>query len=340
MTDAARHARFHGCLLGLAVGDALGTTLEFCAPGSFTPIDDIHGGGPFALRAGQWTDDTAMALCLAHSLLHRQGFDAADQMNRDCNWYQHGYLSSTGACFDIGATVRQALERYLDGGPAFGGGTDPRSAGNGSLMRLAPVAMYDAQCPDQLADRAADSSRTTHAAAEALDACRLFAVQLRAALLGGTRDQVLHAQPETSLTPAVHALAIRDHVAVPAAQIRGTGYVIDSLSAALWCFATTEELCRGRAACRQPGRRCGHHHSDLRAARRRVLRHRRHPGRLARTRAGCGRDCCAGRPVVRGGVSGLRPQPRFNGPARVQHAVGEAPAACLRPLMAGRPDHA
>ncbi len=222
------------------MGDALGTTLEFCAPGSFTPIDDMHGGGPFALRAGQWTDDTAMALCLAHSLLHRQGFDAADQMNRDCNWYQHGQLSSTGACFDIGATVRQALERYLDGGPAVGGGTDPRSAGNGSLMRLAPVAMYDAQCPDQLADRAADSSRTTHAAAEALDACRLFAVQLRAALLGGTRDQVLHAQPETSLTPAVHTLAIRDHVAVPAAQIRGMGYVIDSLSAALWCFATIE----------------------------------------------------------------------------------------------------
>ncbi|NIJ80059.1 ADP-ribosylglycohydrolase family protein [Xanthomonas cannabis] len=82
MTGAAQRARFRGCLLGLAVGDALGTTLEFCAPGSFTPIDDMRGGGPFALQAGQWTDDTSMALCLAHSLLHRQGFDAADQMNR------------------------------------------------------------------------------------------------------------------------------------------------------------------------------------------------------------------------------------------------------------------
>lgn len=140
-------ARFRGCLLGLAVGDALGTTLEFCAPGSFTPIDDMRGGGPFALRAGQWTDDTSMALCLAHSLLHRQGFDAADQMNRYCNWYQHGYLSSTGHCFDIGNTVRQALERYLDGGPAFSGSADPRAAGNGSLMRLAPVAMYYAHRP-------------------------------------------------------------------------------------------------------------------------------------------------------------------------------------------------
>ncbi|WOB25308.1 MULTISPECIES: ADP-ribosylglycohydrolase family protein [Xanthomonas] len=232
-------ARFRGCLLGLAVGDALGTTLEFCAPGSFTPIDDMRGGGPFALRAGQWTDDTSMALCLAHSLLYRHGFDAADQMNRYCNWYLHGYLSSTGSCFDIGATVRQALERYLDGGPAFSGSEDPRTAGNGALMRLAPVAMYYAHRLDELCARAADSSRTTHAAAEALDACQLFALQLRAALLGGDRKTVLQTQCESLVTPAVRALATRDHAAVPAAQIRGTGYVVDSLSAALWCFAST-----------------------------------------------------------------------------------------------------
>ncbi|MEA9842954.1 ADP-ribosylglycohydrolase family protein [Xanthomonas campestris] len=243
MDSATAQARFRGCLLGLAVGDALGTTLEFCAPGSFTPIDDMHGGGPFALRAGQWTDDTSMALCLAHSLLYRQGFDAADQMNRYCNWYQHGYLSSTGTCFDIGGTVRQALEGYLDGGPAFSGSDDPRAAGNGSLMRLAPVAMFYAQRPEQLGERAADSSRTTHAAPEALDACRLFAFQLRAALLGSGRDEVLQpaALPSQSLvTPAIGALLVRVHASVARAQIRGTGYVVDALSAALWCFATTD----------------------------------------------------------------------------------------------------
>ncbi|WP_115540770.1 ADP-ribosylglycohydrolase family protein [Xanthomonas campestris] len=243
MDSATAQARFRGCLLGLAVGDALGTTLEFCVPGSFTPITDMHGGGPFALRAGQWTDDTSMALCLAHSLLYRQGFDAADQMNRYCNWYQHGYLSSTGTCFDIGGTVRQALERYLDGGPAFSGSDDPRAAGNGSLMRLAPVAMFYAQRPEQLGERAADSSRTTHAAPEALDACRLFAFQLRAALLGSGRDEVLQpaALPSQSLvTPAIGALLVRVHASVARAQIRGTGYVVDALSAALWCFATTD----------------------------------------------------------------------------------------------------
>lgn len=233
-------ARFRGCLLGLAVGDALGTTLEFKAPGSFAPIDDMVGGGPFDLQPGQWTDDTSMALCLAHSLLYREGFDAADQMNRYCNWYRHGYLSSTGACFDIGNTVRQALERYLDGGPAFSGSDDPRAAGNGSLMRLAPVAMYYAHRPAVLAERAADSSRTTHATAEALDACRLFALQLRAALLGGERALVLLAPDAALDTPALRALAVRDHAVVPATQIRGTGYVVDALSAALWCFATTE----------------------------------------------------------------------------------------------------
>ncbi len=120
------------------------------------------------------------------------------------------------------------------------GSADPRAAGNGSLMRLAPVAMYYAHRPDELGDRAADSSRTTHAAAEALDACRLFAAQVRAALLGATREQVLRTSCDGMVSPAVHVLAARDHAAVPAVQIRGTGYVVDALSAALWCFATTE----------------------------------------------------------------------------------------------------
>jgi ADP-ribosyl-[dinitrogen reductase] hydrolase len=61
--------RYQGCLLGLAAGDALGTTVEFKAPGSFAPLTDIVGGGPFHLNKGQWTDDTSMALCLAESLV-------------------------------------------------------------------------------------------------------------------------------------------------------------------------------------------------------------------------------------------------------------------------------
>ena len=91
--------RYQGCLLGLAVGDAIGTTVEFMDRGSFPPVTDMVGGGPFDLEAGQWTDDTSMALCLAHSLIHCDGFDASDQMHSDCTWLQKGVLDHSGESF-------------------------------------------------------------------------------------------------------------------------------------------------------------------------------------------------------------------------------------------------
>ena len=103
-------SRYRGSLLGLAVGDALGTTLEFKSPGTFTPITDMVGGGPFNLEPGEWTDDTSMALCLAESLIEKEKFDPSDQMQRYLKWSREGYLSSNGKCFDIGMTVRNVLE--------------------------------------------------------------------------------------------------------------------------------------------------------------------------------------------------------------------------------------
>ena len=82
--------RYRGVLLGLAAGDALGTTLEFKPPGTFIPLTDMIGGGPFDLKPGEWTDDTSMALCLAESLVERSGFDAKDQMDRYCRWHEEG----------------------------------------------------------------------------------------------------------------------------------------------------------------------------------------------------------------------------------------------------------
>jgi ADP-ribosyl-[dinitrogen reductase] hydrolase len=103
MTDTLNiRNRYHGALLGLAAGDALGTTLEFKPPGTFVSIRDMTGGGPFNLQPGQWTDDTSMALCLAESLVHCRGFDPKDQMDRYVRWWREGYLSCTGRCFDIG----------------------------------------------------------------------------------------------------------------------------------------------------------------------------------------------------------------------------------------------
>ena len=236
--------RFRGCLLGLAVGDALGTTLEFRSPGSFKPIDDMVGGGPFELKPGYWTDDTSMALCLAASLTETGGFDPRDQAERYVRWWREGYMSPTGACFDIGITVGNALSRFERTGEAYSGSTNPFSAGNGSLMRLAPVPMFYADRPEEAISRCADSSRTTHGAEEAVDACRYFGGLIVGALGGVDRDTLL----SPSYSP-VQGLWERSPLAAKVAEIadgsfrrreppdiKGEGYVIPSLEAALWAF--------------------------------------------------------------------------------------------------------
>ncbi|UXY51836.1 ADP-ribosylglycohydrolase family protein [Pseudomonas tohonis] len=234
--------RYKGCLLGLASGDAVGTTLEFFPPGTFRPIADMNGGGPFALAPGQWTDDTSMALCLAESLLEKNGFDAADQMTRYLNWWQWGYWSSTGQCFDIGTTIREALTRFQQTGDPLAGSSEPDTAGNGSLMRLAPVVMYYFPRQEDVAHFAQQSSRTTHGAAEAIEACKLLAQVIANALAGKSRDQLLDASPVLYLQPAIRDLAEGSFIGKPREQIRGTGYCVASLEAALWCFWSTDSF--------------------------------------------------------------------------------------------------
>lgn len=236
--------RFYGCLLGLACGDAVGATVEFSPRGSFVPLTGMIGGGPFNLQPGQWTDDTSMALCLAASLVESSGFDAHDQMERYVQWMENGYYSSTGRCFDIGATTSQALRRFQRTGDPFSGSTDPYSAGNGSIMRLAPLPMF--YHPDRGAaiHYAAESSRTTHGAAECLDACRLLAAILHAALSGQDKETVLFGQAGSLPAndppmPKILDIAIGAYRHKPVNEIDGSGYVVRSLEAALWCFHTT-----------------------------------------------------------------------------------------------------
>jgi ADP-ribosylglycohydrolase len=184
-------ARYRGSLLGLAAGDALGTTLEFSRPGSFEPLTDMIGGGPLDLEPGEWTDDTSMALCLAESLVEVGGFDPVDQLERYVRWLQDGHLSSTGRFFDIGNTTVAALRRFVQTGEPYCGSTDPRSAGNGSLMRLAPVALFYAEDVDTAVARSGDSSRTTHAADAAVDACRYFGALIAGAATGLPKEELL-----------------------------------------------------------------------------------------------------------------------------------------------------
>lgn len=234
--------RYRGALLGLACGDAVGTTVEFKPRGSFQPLTDMVGGGPFDLKPGQWTDDTSMALCLAESLLSKNTFDAADQMGRYLNWWKWGYRSSTGECFDIGMTVSQALSQYQQTSQPFAGSTDPFTAGNGSLMRLVPVVLFYFPDVQQIRRFAIDSSRTTHAAPEAIECCQLLAELITKALLGASKTE-LHRLPLSTFTQSkVAALARGDYLVKSVSDIRGSGYSVESLEAALWCFHHTDSF--------------------------------------------------------------------------------------------------
>ena len=245
--------RYRGCLLGLAVGDAVGTALEFSRPGTYEPITDMIGGGPFELKPGDWTDDTSMALCLAESLIEKKGFVPSDQMERYVRWWKEGHLSCTEECFDIGNATRNALIGFLRTKNPFSGSTDPYTAGNGSIMRLAPVPMFYAGQPAYAMEFAAESSRTTHGALTAVDACRYFAALIVGALQDASKEELLsdHFSPvkgyweDHPLVREIDEIASGSFRRKEPPEIQGTGYVVRSLEAALWAFSKSNSFREG-----------------------------------------------------------------------------------------------
>lgn len=250
-------ARAKGAMLGLALGDALGTTLEFKPKDTYPPLIDMIGGGPFKLQAGQWTDDTSMMLCLADSLIDQNGHDADDQMSRYVGWWQHGDNSVTGHCFDIGSTVVTALKRYLETGEPNAGSRHNYSAGNGSLMRLAPVAIFYSRLrgfsESDLLHFAKASSITTHAERRAVEACQITAWLLDRILCAGATapskeglfTELELRWQEEPLHPELAELVRGAFITKPRDDIRGTGYVVASLEAALWAFANSDNFEQG-----------------------------------------------------------------------------------------------
>lgn len=240
-------------MLGLAVGDAVGTTLEFKSPGSFEKITDMVGGGPFHLKVGEWTDDTSMALCLAESLVEKRAFDPIDQLERYTRWAEHGHLSSNGHVFDIGITVRDALAKFAKTHSPYCGSTDPMSAGNGSLMRLAPVPLFFAQKPMEAIERSGESSRTTHGAKTAVDACRYFGGLIFGAVQGVSKEELLSCRYapieeywlKNELAVEIEEIAMGSFKQKKPPEIKGSGYVVKCLEAALWAFYNSESFREG-----------------------------------------------------------------------------------------------
>ena len=235
--------RSEGCLLGLACGDAVGATVEFVPRGRFPPLTDMVGGGKFRLALGEWTDDTSMALCLADSLLACKGFNPADQMARYWRWGEGGYRSVRPHPIGMGKNVVQAMRRWRKAGEPYSGSPDPKASGNGCLMRLAPVPIFYQGDLEAAIHYGRLSAATTHGSEDCLAATGLFA-ELLVRALGSTPSKAkLLAGPFTApLSPAIQAVAEGSYREKGEAAIKGSGWVVESLEAALWCFWHGEDL--------------------------------------------------------------------------------------------------
>lgn len=250
----ARIDRARGVLLGLAIGDALGAAVEFSRPGSFLPVTGYRSGGPHGLKAGEWTDDTSMALALAESIASA-GWDLNDQAKRYVEWWKTGKYSVNGHCFDIGITTRSALAAYAATKDALTSGiASEEASGNGSIMRLAPVPIrYAHLYPNQISELsrlAGESSLPTHASDQCVSACQYLATVLAALIHGEEREIVLSPdwQPLQQLNearrlhPLIHEVASGSFRDKQPPAIQGSGWVVKSLEASLWAFHNADSF--------------------------------------------------------------------------------------------------
>jgi ADP-ribosylglycohydrolase len=232
-----------GAFWGLIIGDALGAPVEFKMPGEFVPVTDYQSGGPHSLNKGEWTDDTSLALALADSLAN--GWNTKDQLDKYCSWYEEGKYSVNGWCFDIGGTTKHALENYRDSGnPETCGLADDDYSGNGSIMRLAPVPIKYSELffdLDELIRLAEESSATTHASKKCRDCCAYLAT-LIAGLINGIDREILLNDPYYIPPKVCTAVRLVAEGSYRKNKVKGSGYVVESLEAALWAFHKAENF--------------------------------------------------------------------------------------------------
>ncbi len=242
--EAKRKNKALGSFFGLAVGDALGAAVEFKKRGTFEVVKDMRAGGPHGLAAGFWTDDTSMALCLAESLIEK-GFKLQDQLKRYLKWYREGYLSSTGSCFDIGANTARSLE-YYEENQKLPPKRD-RAAGNGSIMRLAPVPIYFKDDFKEAVKYSGESSLTTHNNQMAVDSCRYLGgllqqfinarIEMEAFKIKVIKDTAVDLELDERVIAAVNGAFKKEK-----SEIKSDGFVINTLEASLWSLLNSDSF--------------------------------------------------------------------------------------------------
>lgn len=258
MNNNTLENRFNGALLGLAIGDALGAPVEFHKPGDFEPVTDFQKAVQFNIPPGYWTDDTSMALCLAYSLLEKEEFDPVDQIEKYRKWAFEGYCSSDGGkeAFDVGNTVAKALYNYREGSePYTWAGNFQQNDGNGSLMRIAPIALFFRNDQAEAMRCARLSSKVTHRSELAADACAYFTGLIIGAIHGASKeellselyapDQIPNFWKDNTLAKEIELVARGSFKQKNPPEIKGSGYVVESLEAALWAFYNSETFEEG-----------------------------------------------------------------------------------------------
>ncbi len=246
-------------VLGFVVGDALGVPAEFLSREELAenPVNDMRGFGTHNQPAGTWSDDTSMTLCSMCSLTEK-GIDYDDQMRRFENWLWNAEYTAHDEVFDVGGTTRQAVFRFAKGTPAIDSGERAEyTCGNGSLMRMLPTALYlfFGMGKTKLDDGAADvihlSSACTHAHPRCKMACGIYADVLFHMLTG----EDLQTAAEAGVEHALEFYKGKNEFAQVWTSfeslknirqwgedwISGSGYVLHTLQAALWCLLTTSE---------------------------------------------------------------------------------------------------
>ncbi len=218
--------RQRGCFLGLAIGDALGVPAEFKQVGEFEPITRFHGGGPFNLAPGEWTDDTSMALCVADAIIETGTIDPLDLHGRFWGWWQRGENSHNGRCFDIGNTTKDGLRRNK-GKDVFDFPPDrPYEASNGSIMRLAPVPIRWVNDPETALKMASLQSRVTHGNRQVDECCIDLCREIISLMNGVPMDQVL-------------PVGLRG---IKSSEIPSSGYCVDTMMAAHWAMVNSDNF--------------------------------------------------------------------------------------------------
>lgn len=229
-----------GCFRGLAIGDALGAPVEFKGYNTFEPVSFYQPTIHFGLEPGQWTDDTSMSLCLSKSLIKDHGYNSYTVMDNYVDWFQNGHLSSTGQCFDIGAHTREALNDYMSNSELYLSDiTD--SAGNGTIMRLAPAAIVSTSLNvEESNDLFVVSAIDTHYNYVASETTAFFGLLLRFLILGYSVDEAFTLSVDSVFqdSSGLQEKLLNVHEK----NISTSGYVVDSLCTAWWAFTTTNNF--------------------------------------------------------------------------------------------------